>query len=956
MRSAFAYVFPLLLGFIYLLAGDAIYQNHLTRREELQNTRLLQKVELLAARIKSEYTSRQQIEKSMQSLVERLSAAALQPSFSPEKELVAMLAQSSEALPLSACQIWAFTGQGSNYVLAVGKGLMASKKRAMEKAFSALLSLSGYQSDPGSRKSSEKFINGLFGENSAPEYLATQRQGILTPVHYEGSPHYLYWQGFSSQNACFGGLIALVSYEFVENTQASLARLVNQPGNQADHEFRISFVGSHLVDHFFKPVMASRYLINTPDNRNFVGSCRRAFAGAKIPMRKLHLQGDWWHYIDIISQDTHFYVTISGKNSMVTQPRQQLLLPGLSVYAFIWSALFFLRLRHSRFNLGQAFKMLFFMTGMLPVLAFMYLAINLIQQSHAEAIKKRVNDAFFSLEQIDEQTEETIALAGLNIKELLAIPDLHRGFAANDYQKRAQAFNDLKTRLRQRSFYLNYLLNIRPGHEPESHVSAQKYLPTARYHLDYYTISAATLHSILTAEEPGVPQISLNNTQRSLASTFGSSQNQSAKDIFLSSLDRINSFQAGSDARHVFFSSIHANNGLISNYLVLGLSVTDTTLDQINWQMAVLNADFDCKFFCINRDYSSGLKIYPTGTQYMRSGDGKRFREFFESASSSIFKLELHNPEDIFIYEPLSKTRKYYAAAVISLKAMNGWRDLKYIIMLIMTTLLAGTIYLLASAVSSLMIQPATRLNRVFGEIASGDYNAEFSYPFNNELGQLARATTQMTRGLKERRLLGKFVSTTFDTRVKLSHQQASALEIAGTVMFSDIRSFTTISESHPPEEIARLLNTHMREMSEIINRLSGRVEQFIGDAIVAFFPGEIGISGKNALQAAAMMMKKHAMLQHARQQSGQTTYAIGIGLDFGIVMAGILHAKARSEFTVIGPARSNAEQCETSSKRGLTTRIMTTAAIACQIQGFQQFFSQHDENLFELTSLDKLP
>ena len=397
LRSAFAYFFPLLLGFIYLLAGEAIYQNYQTQREDLQNARLLQKAELLAARVKSEYTSRQQIERAMQGLVERLETAARQPSFSPANDLAEMLTQPSETPALRACQIWAFTGQGSNYVLAVGKGLMTSKKRAMEKAFSALLNLSGYQSDPVSRKSSEKFINGLFGENSAAEYLATQRQGILTPVHYEGKPHYIYWQGFSSRNACFGGLIALVSYEYVENTRASLARLVNQPGNPADHEFRISFVGSPLVDYLFKPVMAAQYLKNTPDNRNFVGSCRLAFSGATIPMRKLHIQGDWWHYIDIISQDTHFYVIISGRSTMAAPTRRHLFLPGLSVYAFIWSAVFFLRLRHSRFNLGQAFKMLFFMTGLLPVLAFVYLAGSMIQQSHVEAIKKRVNAAFFSL-------------------------------------------------------------------------------------------------------------------------------------------------------------------------------------------------------------------------------------------------------------------------------------------------------------------------------------------------------------------------------------------------------------------------------------------------------------------------------------------------------------------------------------------------------------------------------
>ncbi len=956
VRTAFAFAFPLLLGVLYLVAGSFVYQNHLIQQREINRKLLLDRAALLAATVKSGYSTAQQIERNFRQILETVTQISCLRQFSVQREFPGLLQQVMSDGSLAACRIWAFSSNKDGFELVEAPGLMNNKKRAMEKAFAALIDLAEQLGDDQLRKSSGKFITGLFGENSAPDYLATQRAGLLTPVQFEGKPHYVYWQKFKHADACAGGFIAIVPDIWVEDTRYGLQRLANNLSRRTDIDMQVSFAGAPCVDRQFRPVLADSVNPDKAPGRNFVLSLHSAFSSKQIPMRKLHVEGNWWHYLDIISQDTHFYVAVSGRvNDNFHFPPNRLV-PALSIFLFLWSAIFFFKLRLQGFSLGLAFKMLFFMTGMLPVLAFLYLGHGLIENSHEETVQKNIRTAGSMLDQIDEQAEETVAVAGLTIKELLARPDLHHGFAADDRESRYRAFAELKRFLQERSFHLNYLLLVSPEREPEYHVSSPEHIPNARYHLDYYTISAAALHKVLTGNNAGFQQIRLNNAQRSLLGSFGGPENPSAKDVFLSSLDRISSFQAGSAEKHVFFSSIIEEEGLIKCYLVLGLSVADTMHELIYRQLATFNRNPDSQFFCLSRDYSGGMKVLPAGHRFLGSHSGRELLKFLESAASALFKVEQRHQEEIFIYNPLFKTRQYFGGAVINLSGLNRMKDLKLLLLLAMAAMLSGTIYLLASAVSGIMIQPASRLTHVFRHIASGDYQQEFHYPFNNELGQLALATTQMIAGLKERRLLGKFVSTTFNTEVKLTHQQVSAQEIAGAVLFSDIRSFTTISESNPPEEIAALLNSHMRELVAIIHKFSGRVEQFIGDAIVAFFPGDSEAACRNAIHAAAIMMKKHREIQIERKTRNQVTYGIGIGLDYGVVMAGILHAHARSEFTLIGPARSNAEHCESASKGGIATRIMATGEVACGNQAFSPLFISHADNLFELASLENLP
>jgi len=949
IRSAFAWAFPLFLGCLYIVGAHLILHDHQlhTRRAEHEDRK--KQAEILTIRARAGFSATLQIESSAREVLKELEAIAFAEPTGIENHLPAVLRKHMHPHILQKCRIWAFNREKDSFRLATAAGLENSKRKAMELAFTALINLREKHSDDSTRRRNEKFISGLFGENSAPEYLAAQRLGVLTPVQFESSPHYLYWQKTGNN----GGFMALLPGDFVENTTASLKRLADKLNDSISKNAFVCFPESEKVASVFNPLHSPLSGLEKQQKVAYL-SLEKMFGNKDFPRRQLTPVGEWLHYIDIISPDTHYFIAISFKNTAPLVPGKGL--PrDLAVFSLLWSAVFFLRLRHQGFSMALAFRMLFFMTGMLPVSLFLYLGLNLVEQSKEAEIKQKVKNAYSQIEILDEKSEESVGLAGILIKEMLADPFYQNAFIASDTTMQKSGFTGLEESLRRHRFFLNYVLVIQPGRAEGFHVTSPSEIPFARYHLDYYVISAGDLNKILTARDPEFPQIKLSKMQKTLVNSLGGENNASIKDVFLSSLERINSFQAGTVARHVFFTSIICRQGQIGCYLILAISISETVRDIIRSELKVLNSGKDSQFFCYSRDLSSGFNSVESENHIGGSETGKNFLHFLEASMHHNFRIEQAYNNSIFIYEPMNKVRHYLGGAIIDLSGVKAMADLKFILLIIIVAMLAATIYLLASAVSKLLIQPAGELNQVFNHIASGDYTCEFSYPLNNELGELARATTQMLRGLKERKLLGKFVSTTFDSGVRESHETASAQTISGSVLFSDIRSFTTISESHAPEVIARLLNTHLREMVEIIHRQSGRVEQFIGDAIVAFFPGEPETSCQKALKAAAMMMLAHQKIQQQRAMAHEPTYEIGIGLDSGQIMAGILRSGVRSEFSIIGKARSGAENCEAASKKGLATRIMLSKTVADAVSDLNIELLRHADELFELKELNSL-
>lgn len=127
------------------------------------------------------------------------------------------------------------------------------------------------------------------------------------------------------------------------------------------------------------------------------------------------------------------------------------------------------------------------------------------------------------------------------------------------------------------------------------------------------------------------------------------------------------------------------------------------------------------------------------------------------------------------------------------------------------------------------------------------------------------------------------------------------------TVMFSDIRSFTTLSEGMSPEENFTFLNDYLSRVSPVIRANNGFIDKYIGDAIMALFPG----SANDAVTGAIAMQKQVNIYNEERQQAGQRPISIGVGLHTGSLMLGTIGSQDRMESTVIADAVNLAARLE---------------------------------------------
>ncbi|MDO8300214.1 CHASE2 domain-containing protein [Lacisediminimonas sp.] len=137
------------------------------------------------------------------------------------------------------------------------------------------------------------------------------------------------------------------------------------------------------------------------------------------------------------------------------------------------------------------------------------------------------------------------------------------------------------------------------------------------------------------------------------------------------------------------------------------------------------------------------------------------------------------------------------------------------------------------------------------------------------------------------------------------------------TVLFSDVRDFTTISEGMEPEALAQLMNEYLTEMTLVIRQHRGTLDKYIGDAIVAFWGAPVADEdhARNGLMTALAMQKALVGLNQRLRERGWPQIAIGIGLNTGNMTVGDMGSSIRLAYTVMGDAVNLGARLEAKTK-----------------------------------------
>ena len=148
------------------------------------------------------------------------------------------------------------------------------------------------------------------------------------------------------------------------------------------------------------------------------------------------------------------------------------------------------------------------------------------------------------------------------------------------------------------------------------------------------------------------------------------------------------------------------------------------------------------------------------------------------------------------------------------------------------------------------------------------------------------------------------------------------------TVLFSDIRGFTSMSEKMSAEDVSMILNEYFAQMEPIINKYNGVINKFIGDAIMVIFGEPIQDINhpKNAVKCAYEMLKKVSYLREKWLDEGRPKFEIGVGINTGEVFIGNIGTENRMEYTVIGDSVNLASRIEGYNKVYKTNLLISSS------------------------------
>ena len=293
-----------------------------------------------------------------------------------------------------------------------------------------------------------------------------------------------------------------------------------------------------------------------------------------------------------------------------------------------------------------------------------------------------------------------------------------------------------------------------------------------------------------------------------------------------------------------------------------------------------------------------------------------------------IGSINIDGENFLYLIKPLSSmnSQSYLPCLLTSAKPIElRLRDVGILLFALSAFAVLGSISLSFILSSSLLV-PIKKIDLAAQQIGQGNLDVVLPEEGKDELGRLSVTFNNMVSGLRERARMRAYVSDSVLEAVKDNSDQSvhAGKHIEATILFSDIRNFTGISEANTPDRIFEVLNEFLGGVEPIIHENNGRVDKFIGDAVMAIFhktePEHHAVS---AIKAAVKMKAFVAVMNKDRIKRGLFPIEIGIGISTGLVLLGDVGSRYRKDLTVIGDEVNLASRLETASKQGHYSKII---------------------------------
>ncbi|MFZ5951768.1 MAG: adenylate/guanylate cyclase domain-containing protein [Candidatus Rifleibacteriota bacterium] len=838
-------------------------------------------------------------------------------------------------LPAKPQFAWVFSCKNGKAKALDLPGFENTRKRVMEKVFDGFLTLSKSEQISTSEISKiNKFIKGVLGPWSAPSILGQFRQGEPTPVSFEKENYYAYWRKFSSEEQDFAGIFLLYPARYFKEKDSSLKYFSDLVFRQTGRKMAAAFI----PDPNFQK---EKEIILPADFDNFsqeksrilklLGHSKNRQASETNQIQELE------GYVllrSIFNIDSIYDVVIFAPlpDSFKKSPFPFILLMTLLI--IVW----FLVLSYFRFRTGRwglpmfaSFRLFFFLSGVFPVTLMLIVGADLTKSSLEAEISEVRQKNLEILSGINERSDQIVPMFSHHIARFLARADIEKAIQNTPGKNFDLIFNALLKEFKQKDLDLSFLFVFSPGHEIATFLADQRMYDEARMMSDMMASSVYQNQKRFSSLYPA-ENIILKGSQKNWNEILKDLGNDFIESVFSTADGKATSLNSGKDSSSIFYSSIMLKDGMPDKFLVFVANSEKMFRSLLKRELDTRNSDSSTIFLAAEERSNSDFTLFPfKKMNVLNSKEGRRAFNFIKMCRGSIFQKEITTDEHIFIFYPMSKMKKYATGCLISLSEANLRYQKKHLFLISLAVIILILMYLLAAFATSYLLNPIKIIAKSLRETGNGDLSIKAELNRKDELGLLSETINLMIRGFIKRIKLGKFVSGTLEKSVSKMTDASSINRpqaVKGTVLFSDIRNFTTLSETYDPARISAFLNNHLDAMVIEIQNCGGQVEQFIGDAIVAVFIDESENRTQNiikAIDAAKKMRVKHLEIQNKRKSAGLFTYEIGIGLDYGNLTTGTLVSEGRSEFTILGEAKSVAEKLEGLSKKGKGSKIVVS-------------------------------
>jgi adenylate cyclase len=230
-----------------------------------------------------------------------------------------------------------------------------------------------------------------------------------------------------------------------------------------------------------------------------------------------------------------------------------------------------------------------------------------------------------------------------------------------------------------------------------------------------------------------------------------------------------------------------------------------------------------------------------------------------------------------------------------------------------------------ALGLATVLSGPVMRLVEGTQAVAAGNFQITLPVTSRDEIGALTASFNQMAKNLREKEMIKRAFTRYVARQVVdeiLKDPEKLALKEERrdvTVLFCDMRGFTSLAERLSPEEVVGVLNDFYTLMVDTTAKNDGIVDKFLGDGVMAIFGAPIVHEDHpaRAVKTAIAMQAGVAELSRKRAREGKDPIAVGIGVSAGEAVAGTVGTEDRMEYTVIGDSVNLAARLESNAKPG---------------------------------------